>query len=308
MLNVPAYHMRLAPKRTPDTSSGQGLNSLSHRRVLPPSSPISRRFWSFENAATKIDDAEIERDLERVEELVSRSLDTWEVQTTKFLSPLVWTAALEKSKPMADVKMVAVGGYPNAERRVIVVGREEAMYGTEETFSSAVAAMEIKGNFMFDKASHPDFLGAALGTGIERWNIGDILVNGEEGATIVCLESIVDHLSGTLVQVRSVPVTTRRIDWDQVRIPDARVKELKSVEASLRIDAVASAGFGMSRSKVADGVKDGSVKMNWQTVKKPSVIVEPGSKITLRGKGRLEIESIEQTSKGKFLVTMKRHY
>ena len=259
-------------------------------------------------ASTSATDAETARELDRIDELVARSLDTWDVQQTKFLSPLVWSAAVQKSKAMADVHMVALGGYPNAERRVVVCGREEAMYGIEENVSSGIVAMEVKGNFMFDKASHPDFLGAVLGTGIERWNVGDILVSGEEGAVIICLAQIADHLSSTLVQVRTVPVSTRMIEWDQVRIPEARVKELKSVEASLRIDAIASAGFGMSRSKASDAVKEGSVKLNWQEVRKPSVTVEEGAMISMRSKGRLQVESIEETSKGKFVVCMKRYY
>lgn len=41
----------------------------------------------------------------------------------------------------------------------------------------------------------------------------------------------------------------------QVRAP--RVEALSSVEASLRLDAVASAGFRMSRSKMTDLVKSG---------------------------------------------------
>jgi RNA-binding protein YlmH len=32
----------------------------------------------------------------------------------------------------------------------------------------------IEGNFMFDPATHRDFLGAVLGTGIDRKKIGDI--------------------------------------------------------------------------------------------------------------------------------------
>ena len=41
----------------------------------------------------------------------------------------------------------------------------------------------------------------------------------------------------------------------QVRAP--RVEEISSVEASLRLDAVASAGFRVSRSKMMDMIKAG---------------------------------------------------
>ena len=39
-----------------------------------------------------------------------------------------------------------------------------------------------------------------------------------------------------------------------------RVQETKTVEASMRLDAVASAGFRMSRSKMVDLIKSGDVR------------------------------------------------
>ena len=45
--------------------------------------------------------------------------------------------------------------------------------------------MQVSGNFMFDAADHRDFLGAVLGTGIERYRVGDILVQGERGAQVL---------------------------------------------------------------------------------------------------------------------------
>ena len=54
---------------------------------------------------------------------------------------------------------------------------------------------------MFDAATHRDFLGAALGTGLERQVLGDILVQGEQGAQLLCLPHLVPHLETALTQV-----------------------------------------------------------------------------------------------------------
>jgi hypothetical protein len=70
---------------------------------------------------------------------------------------------------MADVSGVAWGGYPQAERCRLVVGREEAVGalagGPAELGAElgGVAAVEVKGNFMFDPATHRDFLGGWVG-------------------------------------------------------------------------------------------------------------------------------------------------
>jgi hypothetical protein len=58
-------------------------------------------------------------------------------------------------------------------------------------------------------------------------------------------------------QVRTVPVQARGVPLSELRVRAPRVEELSSVEASLRLDAVASAGFRVSRSKMMDLIKSG---------------------------------------------------
>ena len=67
--------------------------------------------------------------------------------------------------------------------------------------NGGVAAVTVNGKFVFDSANHRDFLGACLGTGIERSKVGDILVTGETGAYIMIAPELVEHLEATLTQV-----------------------------------------------------------------------------------------------------------
>jgi len=41
-------------------------------------------------------------------------------------------------------------------------------------------------------------------------------------------------------------------------------RQVSTVEASLRLDSVASAGMGMSRSKMSAAIKSGLVLVNWK--------------------------------------------
>ena len=50
------------------------------------------------------------------------------------------------------------------------------------------------------------------------------------------------------------------------------------------------------------------MKVNYAVVTKPSALVEEGAVLSWSGKGRLVVEAIETTSKGKFVVQMKRAY
>lgn len=55
-------------------------------------------------------------------------------------------------------------------------------------------------------------------------------------------------------------VETTRISLASLSIPKPKVENIRTVESSLRLDSVASAGFRMSRAKMADIVKSGDVR------------------------------------------------
>ena len=87
-----------------------------------------------------------------------------------------------------------------------------------------------------------------------------------------------------------------------------KVKEIKTTVASLRLDAIASSGFGISRTKAAEAIKGARVQVNWQPAKGPSQDVSQGDVISLRGKGRMELAEITGTSrKGRIGVLLKRY-
>ncbi|MDC0836201.1 S4 domain-containing protein, partial [Limnoraphis robusta] len=80
-----------------------------------------------------------------------------------------------------------------------------------------------------------------------------------------------------------------------------------TVEASLRLDAIASAGFGMSRSKMVNLIDGGDVRVNWKEVKQASIAIKTGDLIAIRGKGRLEIGEVSVTKKQRYRVELTRY-
>jgi len=110
----------------------------------------------------------------------------------------------------------------------------------------------------------------------------------------------------SLTQVRSVPVKSRPIELSELRVREPKKKEMTTVEASLRLDAIASAGFGMSRSKMVALINGGDVRVNWKEISQPSHNLSTGDLIAIRGKGRLEIGEIAVTKKGRYRVDLTR--
>lgn len=242
--------------------------------------------------------------LARVLDLAEQALKTWEITLTDFLSPPELAESEKVFSRLTELQMVAWGGYPQAERQRLGIARSDLPLDPSQV---SVVVLEISGNFLFDPATHRDFLGSMLGTGIVRDKTGDIIVLGERGAQTIVTPELADFLELNLTQVRSVPVKTQRIDPSELKVKEPKKKDLTTVEASLRLDAVASAGFGMSRSKMVSLIDGGDVRVNWKEITQASHQVKSGDLIAIRGKGRLEVKDIVITKKQRYRVELSRY-
>lgn len=99
---------------------------------------------------------------------------------------------------------------------------------------------------------------------------------------------------------------TSVIPLSALKVLPSKTESVQSVEASLRLDAVASAGFRMSRNKMADMIKGGDVRVNWKPCLKASVDVKAGDVISCSGKGRLQVDDMTVNKKGKFVLQLTR--
>jgi photosystem II S4 domain protein len=240
----------------------------------------------------------------RVIDHAEQAIKTWEVVFTDFLSPPELVEAQRAFNRLTEVHLVAWGGYPQAERQRIAIARSDLPL---EQAQVEIAVLDVAGNFLFDTATHRDFLGSMLGTGIVREKTGDIIVLGERGAQVIVVPELVEFLEMSLQQVRSVPVKARRIDISELKIREPKKKEMTTVEASLRLDAIASAGFGMSRSKMVDLIDGGDVRVNWKDTSQASSQLKTGDLVAVRGKGRLEVGEIAVTKKDRYRVQLTRY-
>ena len=76
----------------------------------------------------------------------------------------------------------------------------------------------------------------------------------------------------------------------------------------MRLDAIVSSGFGISRTKAAEAINGERVQINWQSAKGPAQIVQAGDVISLRGRGRMEVAAVTgQSRKGRTGVLLKRY-
>lgn len=84
-------------------------------------------------------------------------------------------------------------------------------------------------------------------------------------------------------------------------------KEIKSTVPSLRLDALVGVGFGCSRSKAAQFIKDGKISHRDRIVTNPAQAVETGDQIKWENQGIATLEEVAgETKKGRLRVVMTR--
>lgn len=238
----------------------------------------------------------------RAVDLAERALAHDEPVASDFLDPLQQQVVLGVVGSIPGIEARAYGGHYRAERRRLVVYPDNYLV---ELIEEPVEALEVLPD---DPAGleHRDYLGALLSLGVKREKVGDVIVTPRGGQAVVAAE-IASFLAGSVDRVGRHRAVARLIDLEQLEVAPERVKEIRTTVASLRLDAVAASGFGVSRAKMAREIKAARVKVNWEPVTSPAREVRPGDVISIRGRGRVIVESQEGTTrKGRLGLVLKR--
>ena len=104
-------------------------------------------------------------------------------------------------------------------------------------------------------------------------------------------------------RVRAVPMAL-----DELVPPVRQVKAIRDTVATLRLDAVASSGFSLARSKMADAISSGKVALNGRECVKPDRTVAEGDVITCRGLGKCVLKEVSGPSKkGRTMIVIERY-
>ncbi|MBF7083180.1 photosystem II S4 domain protein [Desulfallas sp. Bu1-1] len=253
------------------------------------------------DAATSPEDREI---LARVLDLAEMVQKTHRPQATGFYDPYRCGLVARIVESVPGLAAMVDGGYPAAERSRVLIYPDYLQHAGVDT---GLAFIEIRGNFRFHPATHRDYLGALLGLGLRRDKLGDILV-GENGAQVIVAREVAGYIVGGLGAVGRVSVTVREIAREELAPPEQVYREIRATVQSMRLDAVAAHGFGLSRSKMAGEIAAGKIFLNWRPRLDPSAAVKTGDMISARGRGRVEVvETGGQTKKGRITVVLRRY-
>ena len=244
--------------------------------------------------------------------LLARVLDKWEQADrrgtpacTDFLSPRERLAAesLLRLAGVPQSRWCISGGYDGAERTILAF-MPDWQEAEDVVFPLRCLRAEFRGEYAL---THRDILGSLMGEGIVREKVGDILVTGES-CDIVAAESVTDFLLNSWSSAGRAKLAVREIAPRDLHIPVQKTEQVRDTVAALRLDAVASSGFRMSRGKAADLVAAGRVQVNWLECTKPDRLLAEGDTVSARGVGKFKLTQVGGTTKkGRISILLERY-
>ena len=193
------------------------------------------------------------------------------------------------------------GGYEGAGRKLL-----QFLPDWAEADDSAIAY--LRADYRGDgKPTHRDCLGSLMGLGIVREKLGDILV-GEDACFVVTAADIAPFLAQNWDSAGREKLSVEEVSAGELQVPEQRIQELRDTVMSLRLDAVVSTGFAMSRTRAAQLIQSGRVQVNHRDCLKGDRLVSQGDVVTARGFGKFVLAEVGGISKkGRTAIVIHRY-
>ena len=234
--------------------------------------------------------------LAHMEDFADKALETG-FTASKFLTPA--EAGLVRSHfKLSRVEPCFDGGFNDAERvRAVFVNPDWGEYVRTDLFS----VLRLKHR---DPLTHRDILGALMALGIARDTVGDIVCEPQT-SVFVCLPELSGYIAENLTKAGRVGVSVSEIDLDELPDKQENLTIKTDTVASLRLDAMLCAAFGLPRSKAALLISTGRVNVDHQPCLHPAKELNEGTLLSVRGLGRVKLLEIGgESRKGRTFVSL----
>ncbi|WP_077211451.1 RNA-binding protein [Bacillus dakarensis] len=225
--------------------------------------------------------------------------DTYSPKLTDFLDPREQEIVRTIIGSQGVVKVEFFGGAADCERKRAFVFPE---YIEAEQEDFRIVLFEIEYPKKFVTIEHPQVLGSLMSLGLKRSKFGDILT---EDSTIHFFvnEEVSDYIKLQLTSIGRSSVSLKELPLNQAIGVKSSWQEMTTTVSSLRLDALVSAIYNISRQKSQTLIGQGLVKLNWTSIENPAVECGVADVLSVRGHGRAKLISIEgKTKKDKWRI------
>lgn len=211
------------------------------------------------------------------------------------------------------------GGWEEAERRVLVflpeyLTQEEFLYA-ERQESTVVALLHVfpRNHRFAEPLGHRDYLGSLMQLGLEREQIGDILVgnrreeepDSKDEAYLYVMADRAELIAAELRRVRHSTVVCERVPLTDCRL-GKRFRELSGSVASERLDAVLAMAYHLSRGRAQELIGAELVRIDGRTADSAGTLLREGQRVSARGLGKfLYLGTGSRTKKGRVYASVR---
>lgn len=253
----------------------------------------------------------------RVLELMERA-ERGEISVGEFYNPreIYYAEQILKSSGYRG-RFAFFGGYDDAERKRLVclpeyalygIETEEELYGTAKQYAEEDVTVLLISGSGFKKLSHRDFMGSILALGIKRSVLGDISVNGDDGAYVFCDTKIAEYIKVNLTKVGRDAVKVRITELPPDYVPEKRTVTVADTVASMRADCIVAALVNCSRDAAKGYLSAGLVELNYEPLYKPDASLDEGDILSVRGKGKFRITKTDgKTKHGRLRLVAEKY-
>ncbi|MDD2421217.1 MAG: YlmH/Sll1252 family protein [Heliobacteriaceae bacterium] len=224
------------------------------------------------------------------------------VLLTDFLDPGQVGLLKSVCRGYRGLSVLAWGGYLEAERcRALISTGDDS--GQQPDFQ--IETLQVLPIGKEAAPGHRDYLGSLLGLGIKREVIGDI-VPLEVGMAVFVSREMAAFLGQNLNRVGKYPVSVSLVAQVGLALKTRQLEKRVVTVAALRLDALISKAFNLSRSASAALIRQGKVKQNWRQQTDPATDVATGDMIACRGYGKFRLsEDAGPTKKGRLRLILE---
>ncbi|MDQ0164625.1 RNA-binding protein [Bacillus horti] len=231
--------------------------------------------------------------VEKIMEYADHAEKRHQHKLTNFLDPREQFIVQSIVGRRMDITVDFFGGYDHAERKRALIAPS---YANHHVNDFQVALLSLEGSYGNPPFEHRDVLGSVLGLGLKREKIGDLLIHADSQQCIVA-EEIADFVSVHLHQVHRCAVSCDLVSLNRINPGQEDWQYKDTTVSSLRLDVILAELLPLSRSKTVPMIKAGKIKVNWRVVEQPSMILDEGDVLSVKGFGRFLFSKIEGRTK-----------
>jgi len=264
---------------------------------------LGRRFFSMKNLEDILREIKNDKEREKVKELFKNFQKIEQrggLYITDFLT-LSEQYYFQKIGYMFSGRLFTTleGGVRGAERK----------RGFISDKSEIITYLELEKYFLGGNILSKEGISAAKiieilnDKGISYEKVGDIWFTSD-GLKIIFAPEIREELETAL---KEIGLEFYILSLSEIKDYSKSSKILKTTETSKRLDAIGSFALGISRSKMQNYIKGKAVRVNGKVIDDSFFELNKGDIVEVQGLGSFKINSIKDTSKGKFHIEMERN-